>query len=154
MSRMNMFNSPRLLGFDQIERILDQASKTKAEGYPPYNIEQIDANHIRISIAVAGFAQEDLSVTTEDNQLIIRGCQNEDERDRVFIHRGIASRQFQRSFILAEGIEVDGADMDRGLLHIDLVRPMPQPTVTQIKIGSRPGTGRPAATIMMPGKEE
>jgi HSP20 family molecular chaperone IbpA len=107
-----MFNSPLLLGFDQIERVLDQVSKTKAEGYPPYNIEQVSDHAMRITVAVAGFSEDDLQVTTEDNQLIIRGKQAEDEGDRIYLHRGIASRQFQRAFILAEGIEVTGAFID------------------------------------------
>ena len=109
MSRMQMFNSPLLLGFDQIERVLDQVSKTKAEGYPPYNIEQVSENELRISIAVAGFSEDDLHVTMEDNQLVIRGKQGEDDSHKVYLHRGIAARQFQRAFILAEGIEVSSA---------------------------------------------
>lgn len=129
-----MFNSPLLLGFDHFERVLDRVSKTSAEGYPPYNIEQIGENRLRITLAVAGFSADDLSVTTEDNQLVIRGRQRSDDSDRVFLHRGIASRQFQRSFVLAEGIEVTGANLDNGLLNIDLERPMPEPVVREIKI--------------------
>ena len=146
MSRMQMFNSPLLLGFDQIERVLDQVSKTKAEGYPPYNIEQVSENELRISVAVAGFSEEDLQVTMEDNQLVIRGRQAEDDSHKVYLHRGIAARQFQRAFILAEGIEVKAAYMDRGLLHIDLSRPVPEPVVREIKIGK----GSSAHTIDMP----
>ncbi len=134
MSRLSGFNSPLLLGFDHFERILDRASKTSAEGYPPYNIEQCGENALRITIAVAGFAMDDLNVTTEDNQLVVRGRQSEDDRERVYLHRGIAARQFQRSFVLAEGIEISGASMDNGLLHIDLVRHVPEPEIRTIKI--------------------
>ena len=137
MSRISMFNSPLLLGFDQIERVLDQISKTKTEGYPPYNIEQIEKNRLRITIAVAGFSENDLSITIEDNQLIIRGKHKNNANHRVYIHRGIASRQFQRSFVLAEGIEVMGAYLDNGLLHIDLNRPLPEPEVRKITIRSK-----------------
>ena len=145
MSRMQMFNSPLLLGFDQIERVLDQVSKTKAEGYPPYNIEQVSENELRISIAVAGFSEDDLHVTMEDNQLVIRGKQGEDDSHKVYLHRGIAARQFQRAFILAEGIEVSSAYMDRGLLHIDLTRPVPEPMIREIKIGNKSTKGADAS---------
>jgi HSP20 family molecular chaperone IbpA len=134
MSRLSMFNSPLLLGFDHFERVLDRVSKTQAEGYPPYNIEQIGENGLRITLAVAGFSMDDLSVGLEDNQLIIRGRQVEDESGRIFLHRGIAARQFQRAFVLAEGIEVHGATLDNGLLHVDLVRPRPEPRVKTIPI--------------------
>jgi HSP20 family molecular chaperone IbpA len=154
MSRISMFNSPLLLGFDQIERVLDQVSKTKAEGYPPYNIEQFGENKLRITVAVAGFAEEDLSVTTEDNQLIIRGKHTDDDSERVYIHRGIASRQFQRSFVLAEGIEVVGAHLDNGLLHVDLNRPLPEPVVREIAIGSNKKKAVPSKTIDMNVEEE
>ena len=144
MSRLSGFNSPLLLGFDHFERILDQASKASAEGYPPYNIEQLGENELRITIAVAGFSMDDLSVTTEDNQLVVRGRHGEDERERVYLHRGIAARQFQRSFVLAEGIEIQGATMDNGLLHIDLVRHVPEPEIRNIKI--QPVNGNSAKT--------
>ena len=134
MTRLSVFNSPLLLGFDHFERVLDRVAKSQAEGYPPYNIEQVGEHALRITLAVAGFADEDLSVTTEDNQLVIRGRQRADDADRIYLHRGIASRQFQRSFVLAEGIEVTGAKLDNGLLHIDLERPMPEPVVREIKI--------------------
>ncbi|MGE5516434.1 MAG: Hsp20 family protein [Bacteroidota bacterium] len=134
MSRLSMFNSPLLLGFDHFERVLDRVSKSQAEGYPPYNIEQIGDNGLRITLAVAGFSMDDLSVGLEDNQLIIRGHQVEEECGRIFLHRGIAARQFQRAFVLAEGIEVRGATLDNGLLHVDLVRPRPEPRVTTIPI--------------------
>jgi len=101
---MTGFNSPLLLGFDHLERMLDQASRASAEGYPPYNIEQLGENGLRITLAVAGFAMDDLDVTIEDNQLIIRGKQENEEVDRLYLHRGIAARQFQRAFVLAEGI--------------------------------------------------
>lgn len=130
-----MFNNPLLLGFDRFEQILDRASKTSAEGYPPYNIEQIGENGLRITLAVAGFKLDDLDVNLEDNQLVIRGRNNKDDAsERVFLHRGIAARQFQRSFVLAEGIEVTNAKLEDGLLHIDLVRPIPESNVRNIKI--------------------
>jgi HSP20 family molecular chaperone IbpA len=134
MSRLSGFNSPLLIGFDHFERILNQASKTSAEGYPPYNIEQCSENELRITIAVAGFKMADLNVTTEDNQLVVRGRRSEDERERVYLHRGIAARQFQRSFVLAEGIEIKGASMDSGLLHVELIRHIPEPEIRNIKI--------------------
>lgn len=121
MTRMTPFNSPFLLGFEQIERLLDRMQKS-GDGYPPYNIEQTGENGLRITLAVAGFRSEDLSVTVEDNQLVIRGRQAE-ETPRAFLHRGIAARQFQRAFVLADGIEVAGASLDHGLLAIDLTRP-------------------------------
>lgn len=140
MTRMSVFNSPLLLGFDHFERVLDRVAKSQAEGYPPYNIEQIGENRLRITLAVAGFSDDDLDVSTEDNQLVIRGRQKaEEDDDRVYLHRGIAARQFQRSFVLAEGIEVCGAQLDNGLLHIDLERPMPEPVVRQIKIERKGG---------------
>ncbi|MEO5374039.1 MAG: Hsp20 family protein [Alphaproteobacteria bacterium] len=134
MSRVSVFSSPLLLGFDHFERVLDRISKTSAEGYPPYNIEQIGEWGLRITLAVAGFAEEDLSVSIEDNQLIVRGRQQEEDKDRVFLFRGIAARQFQRSFVLAEGIEVKGAALDNGLLHVDLERPPSEPRVRTIRI--------------------
>ncbi|MBM08198.1 MAG: heat-shock protein Hsp20 [Magnetovibrio sp.] len=137
MSRITGFNSPLLLGFENLERMLDQASRASAEGYPPYNIEQIDDSGLRITLAVAGFSMDDLQVTIEDNQLIIRGKQGSDEDDRLYIHRGIAARQFQRAFVLAEGIEVVGADLDNGLLHIELERIVPEPEIRNIKIENK-----------------
>ena len=133
MSRLSLFNSPLLLGFDHFERALDRVSKVSSDGYPPYNIEQLGENALRITLAVAGFAMGDLSITVEDNQLVIRGKQTED-KERVYLHRGIAARQFQRSFVLAEGIEVRGAWLDNGLLHIDLVRPEVESRVRTIEI--------------------
>lgn len=145
MSRLGPFDSPLLLGFEHFERILDQAAKASGEGYPPYNIEQVGENELRITLAVAGFTDDDLSVTTEDNQLVIRGKQQDDSGDRVFIHRGIAARQFQRSFVLAEGIEIVRAHLDNGLLHVDLEQLMPEPEIKTIAIetsGSKSSKGK------------
>ncbi len=136
-SRLSLFSNPLLLGFDQFERTLDRISKTSAEGYPPYNIEQIGEDGLRITLAVAGFTTLDLTVSIEDTQLVIRGKQAEDT-ERVYLHRGIAARQFQRSFVLADGIEVTGATIDNGLLHIDLKRPLPEPKVRKIRIDPAP----------------
>jgi HSP20 family molecular chaperone IbpA len=121
MPRLSLFNSPLLLGFEQFEQALERVSKAAADGYPPYNVEQTGENALRITLAVAGFSTDDLTVQVEDNQLVVRGKQS-DGGDRVYLHRGIAARQFQRSFVLAEGIEVAGAALDNGLLNIDLVR--------------------------------
>lgn len=134
MSRMSAFNSPFLLGFDQLEQILDNVSKNAGEGFPPYNIEQIDPTTIRISVAVAGFARPDLAISLEANQLIIRGKQREESGDKQFLYRGIAARQFVRKFVLADGMEVQDAHMENGLLHVDLVRPQPQEISRQITI--------------------
>lgn len=143
MARVSLFSSPLLLGFDHVERVLDRVAKTATDGYPPYNIEQTGENALRITLAIAGFRAEDLEITLEDNQLQIRGKQADDERERVFLHRGIAGRQFQRSFVLAEGIEVVGAELDNGLLHVDLVRPQVEPAVKRIAIRTAAsGSGR------------
>jgi HSP20 family molecular chaperone IbpA len=133
-----LFASPMFLGFDHLEQMLERASKSSTDGYPPYNIEQISSSGLRITLAVAGFSMDELQITQEDNQLVIRGRQSDDSQGRVFLHRGIAARQFQRAFVLAEGIEVKGAWLDNGLLHIDLVRPQPEPKVKTIEI-TRPG---------------
>jgi HSP20 family molecular chaperone IbpA len=122
-----------LLGFDHFERALDRVSKVSSDGYPPYNIEQLGENALRITLAVAGFSMGDLAITIEDNQLVIRGKQTDDAQ-RVYLHRGIAARQFQRSFVLAEGIEVSGAWLDNGLLHVDLVRPEVESRVRTVEI--------------------
>ncbi len=132
-ARVSLFNSPLLLGFEHLERTLDRLSKVDGEGYPPYNIEQTGPNGMRISLAVAGFTADDLALTVEENQLIVRGRQR-DENDRVYLHRGIAARQFQRTFLLAEGIEIEGADLEDGLLHITLVRPEPKAQSRSIEI--------------------
>lgn len=133
MSRLSLFNSPLLLGFDQFERTLDRVAKAGAEGYPPYNIEQLSDTRLRITLAVAGFGLEDLDIQVEDNQLSVRGKQNDDP-NRLYLYRGIAARQFQRSFVLAEGIEVVGATLDNGLLAIDLERPKVEPKVRKVPI--------------------
>jgi HSP20 family molecular chaperone IbpA len=136
-----VFASPLFVGFDQLEQMLERASKSTSDGYPPYNIEQLTHTALRISLAVAGFTMDDLQITQEDNQLVIRGRQSEDTEGRIFLHRGIAARQFQRAFVMAEGIEVTGAWLDNGLLHIDLARPQPETRVKTIPI-TRPGSGR------------
>jgi HSP20 family molecular chaperone IbpA len=139
MSRLTLFNSPLLLGFDHFEQALERVSKAAADGYPPYNIEQIGQDGLRITLAVAGFAEGDLAIQLEDNQLVIRGRQAEDDKERLFLHRGIAARQFQRSFILADGIEVGRAYLDNGLLHVELRRPPAASRVRQIKIDADKG---------------
>ena len=138
MSRLSLFNSPLLLGFDHFERALDRVSKVSSDGYPPYNVEQVGADALRITLAVAGFTTGDLSITIEDNQLVVRGKQSDDAQ-RVYLHRGIAARQFQRSFVLAEGIDVRAAWLDNGLLHNDLVRPEVEGRVRTVAI--RNGAG-------------
>ena len=134
MSRISGFNSPLMLGFDHFERILNEASKSSAEGYPPYNIEQISESLLRITIAVAGFEKKELDISLEGNQLLIRGSRSESDSDRIFIHRGIATRQFQRNFVLADGIKVDGASMENGLLYIDLLQPITHDESKKIEI--------------------
>ncbi len=136
MPRLSLFNSPLLLGFDYLEEMLERLGKAGQDGYPPYNIEQTSADGLRITLAVAGFAREDLSVSVEGNQLAIRGKQKDDDAGRVFLHRGIAARQFQRIFLLAEGIAVAGAVLDNGLLNIDLVRPRAETRVRNVDIKS------------------
>ena len=137
MSRVPSLSSPFLLGFDEIERALDRVAKA-ADGYPPYNIERIARENglperLRITLAVAGFTRDQLDVSIEESQLVIRGRQ-QDDKARQFLHRGIAARQFQRTFVLADGMEVLGADLKNGLLFIDLVRPVPEKLVKSIKI--------------------
>src|SRR5579871_5820853 len=137
MSRVPSLSSPYLLGFDEIERVLDRVTKG-ADGYPPYNIERVARENglperLRITLAVAGFTREQLEVTVEENQLVIRGRQ-QDDKTRQYLHRGIATRQFQRSFVLAEGMEVLSADLKNGLLSIDLIRPQPERVVKSISI--------------------
>jgi HSP20 family molecular chaperone IbpA len=141
MVRVTALSSPFLLGFDGIERALDKASKSAADGYPPYNIERIPAKDdapevLRITLAVAGFSQDQIEVTQEENQLAIRGRQ-QDDKTRDYVHRGIAARQFQRSFLLAEGMRVRGAELANGLLSIDVVRPPPERNVKKINIAAR-----------------
>ena len=132
MSRLSLFNSPLFLGFDQFEQTLDRIAKT-ADGYPPYDVEQTGENTLRITLAIAGFAASDLQVQVEANQLSIRGRKSED-KERIYLHRGIAGRQFQRAFVLADGIEVTGAALNNGLLHIDLEQPIDQSAVRTIEI--------------------
>ncbi|QPM92136.1 Hsp20 family protein [Pseudooceanicola algae] len=134
MTKLSMGSHPYLLGFEQLERLLERSAKTGNEGYPPFNIEQTSENSYRITLAVAGFAEDNLAITLEDRQLVIRGRQGEDGDGRIFLHRGIAARQFQRSFVLAEGVEVGEAVMENGLLHVDLSRAEPERVIQQISI--------------------
>lgn len=134
MSKMTLGSHPHMLGFEQLERLLERTAKTGNEGYPPFNIEQTSDFSYRITLAVAGFAEENLSITVEDRQLVIRGRQSDDSANRVFLHRGIAARQFQRSFVLADGVEVGEATMENGLLHVDLTRSRPETVVQTIQI--------------------
>jgi len=122
-----------MLGFEQLERLLERTAKS-SDGYPPFNIEQTSEQSYRITLAVAGFAEDDLSITVEDRQLVIRGKQHDDSDGRIFLHRGIAARQFQRSFVLADGVDVGEAHMENGLLHVDLARDKPETVVQTIKI--------------------
>ncbi|MBU8872993.1 Hsp20 family protein [Reyranella sp. MMS21-HV4-11] len=145
MSRVTMFNSPLLLGFDQLERTLDRLAKN-AEGYPPYNIERIGENGLRITLAVAGFTSDGLTIELVENQLTVRGKQTDDS-DRIYLHRGIAARQFQKAFMLADGIEVVGARLDNGLLSIDLVRPVVEPRIRTIRIDAGQAAGAADQTI-------
>lgn len=134
MTKLTLGGYPHLLGFEQLERLLERTAKSGNEGYPPFNIEQTSESSYRITLAVAGFADNDLSITVEDRQLVIRGRQGEDSEGRVFLHRGIAARQFQRSFVLADGVEVGEAIMENGLLHVDLTRAQPDTIVQTIAI--------------------
>ena len=134
MTKLALGTHPFLLGFEQLERLVERTAKTGNDGYPPYNIEQASENSYRITLAVAGFAMADLSITVEDNALVIRGCQVDDAEGRVFLHRGIAARQFQRSFVLADGVDVGEAIMENGLLHVDLNRSVPERVVQTIII--------------------
>jgi HSP20 family molecular chaperone IbpA len=141
MTRVAAFSSPLLLGFDEVERALDRLSKAAGDGYPPYNIERLPKSEtrgevLRITLAVAGFGRDELEVTVEENELVIRGRQKE-EPARTYLHRGIAARQFQKTFVLAEGIEVLGADLKDGLLAIDLARPEAQRIARRIDINGR-----------------
>lgn len=137
MTKLSFGAHPFLLGFEQLERLVERTAKTASEGYPPFNIEATSENTYRITLAVAGFRDEDLAITVEDRQLVVRGRQSEDITDRVFLHRGIAARAFQRSFVLADGVEVAGADLEHGLLHIDLQRSLPDTIVQTIRIGRK-----------------
>ncbi len=134
MTKLTLGSHPHLLGFEQLERLLERTAKSGNEGYPPYNIEQTSERSYRITLAVAGFAEADLSITVEDRQLVIRGRQTDDSDERVYLHRGIAARQFQRTFVLADGVEVGEAIMENGLLHVDLTRAAPETVVQTINI--------------------
>ena len=131
---MTLASYPHMLGFEQLERLLERSAKSGNEGYPPYNIEQTSDHSYRITLAVAGFAEADLSITVEDRQLVIRGRQADDSEGRMFLHRGIAARQFQRMFVLAEGVEVGEAVLENGLLHVDLNRAPLEQVVQTIQI--------------------
>lgn len=134
MTKLALGTHPFLLGFEQLEQLVERAAKSGNEGYPPYNIEQTSDRSYRITLAVAGFAEDDLSITVEDNALVIRGRQSEDAEGRIFLHRGIAARQFQRNFVLADGVDVGEAMMENGLLHVDLTRSEPDRVIQTIKI--------------------
>ena len=134
MSKLTLGTHPFLLWFDQLERLVERTAKTGNEGYPPYNIEQTSENSYRITLAVAGFAEGDLTITVENRQLVILGRQGEERGDRVYLHRGIAARQFQRTFVLADGVDVGAAIMEHGLLHIDLKRALPETVIQKIEI--------------------
>ena len=134
MTKMTLGSYPHMLGFEQLERLLERTAKASNEGYPPFNIEQTSDFSYRITLAVAGFGEHDLSITVEDRQLVIRGRNSDDTEGRIFLHRGIAARQFQRSFVLADGVDVGEAVMENGLLHVDLTRSKPDMVVQTISI--------------------
>lgn len=134
MTKISFAAHPYLLGFEQLDRLVERTAKSGNEGYPPYNIEQSSDSSYRITLAVAGFHEKDLSITLENAQLVIRGRQEDDSEGRLFLHRGIAARQFQRSFVLADGMEVTGASMENGLLHVELQRMQPETVVQTIEI--------------------
>ncbi|MFT5868315.1 MAG: HSP20 family molecular chaperone IbpA [Paracoccaceae bacterium] len=134
MTKLTLGSHPFLLGFDQLERLVERTAKSGNDGYPPYNIEQKGDHAYCITLAVAGFAEDDLSITLENRQLVVRGRQSDEADARIFLHRGIAARQFQRSFVLADGVEVSGAEMEHGLLHVELRRSTPDTIVQTIEI--------------------
>ena len=134
MTKLALGTHPFLLGFEQLERLVERTAKSGNDGYPPYNIEQTSDQSYRITLAVAGFAEDDLAITVEDNSLVIRGRQSDDSEGRIFLHRGIAARQFQRSFVLADGVDVGEAIMENGLLHVDLSRAEPKRIIQTINI--------------------
>lgn len=137
MARVSFASHPFLLGFEQLDQLVERTAKAGTDGYPPFNIEQIGETQYRITLAVAGFAESDLSITVEESHLVVRGRREDDEKGRVFLHRGIAGRQFQRSFVLADRMEVEGAELDNGLLHITLSRKEPQLEIQTISIKPR-----------------
>lgn len=143
MNRLSPLRNPLLLGFDEFERTLERITKASSNGYPPYNIERTGETRLRITLAVAGFAREDLDIQLEDNQLTVSGRQAEED-DREYLHRGIATRMFKRSFVLADGVEVSSASLDNGLLNIDVALPLPERNVRKIEIG---GGANPAPEI-------
>jgi HSP20 family molecular chaperone IbpA len=134
MTKLSLGAYPHMLGFEQLEQLLERTAKSGNEGYPPFNIEQTSQRSYRITLAVAGFSEGDLSITLEDRQLVIKGHQREDTGDRIFLHRGIAARQFQRCFVLAEGVDVGDAIIENGLLHVDLTQSLPETVVQTIEI--------------------
>ena len=134
MTKLTLGSHPFLLGFEQLERLVERTAKNGSDGYPPFNIEQSSDSSYRITLAVAGFRDEDLTITVEDSQLLVRGKQVDDSDGRVYLHRGIAARQFQRSFVLADGVEVGAANLANGLLHIDLIRTEPKTKIQKIDI--------------------
>ncbi|MEX1660344.1 Hsp20 family protein [uncultured Thioclava sp.] len=134
MTKLSFGAHPYLLGFDQLERLVERTAKAGSDTYPPYNIEQSGEDRFRITLAVAGFGEDDLAITLEDRALVIRGRQSEEAGEKLYLHRGIAARAFQRSFVLADGVDVAGAAMENGLLHIDLMRSAPDRIVQSIPI--------------------
>lgn len=134
MTKLTFGAHPFLLGFDQLERLVERTAKSGTDGYPPFNIEQSGENAFRITLAVAGFREADLAITVEDRQLVVKGRQGDEGEGRIYLHRGIAARAFQKSFVLADGVEVAGATMENGLLHVDLRRAVPEPVVQTIRI--------------------
>lgn len=134
MNRLSPLRNPLLLGFDEFERTLERISKASSDGYPPYNIERTGETRLRITLAVAGFTRADLDIQLEDNQLMVSGQQSAED-DREYLHRGIATRMFKRSFVLADGVEVSSATLDNGLLNIDVVLPQPERNIRKIEIG-------------------
>ena len=137
MTKLTLATHPFLLGFEQLEHMVEQAAKSGNDGYPPFNIEQVDKTTYRITLAVAGFGDDDLSITVENNKLLVRGRQDPVDAEREFLHRGIAGRQFQKSFVLADGVEVTGAITENGLLHIDLKRAEPDAVVQTVQINRK-----------------
>ena len=134
MAKLSFGAYPHMLGFEQLEQLLERTAKSSSEGYPPFNIEQTSDRSFRISLATAGFSEADLSITLENRQLVIQGKKNQEADKRIFLHRGIATRQFQRSFVLADGVEVGEAFMENGLLHIDLLQNIPNNAIQKIEI--------------------
>ena len=152
--RLALFDNPLFLGFDQFEETVNRMRKATAEGYPPYNIEQLSEDALRITLAVAGFSMDELDVEIEQNQLTIRGKQIEDTQ-RIYLHRGIAARQFQRAFMLADGMEVQGAGLDNGLLHIELIRTIPESVAQKIEIKTTQNTNKKSKAIdVEPNKKQ